>query len=117
MKQSTIKRPQSNGRADRAVQVVVESLRQWLVKATQQNWAQLLPLAIWASNNIPGPISEYSPHYLLFGRNPIAFGDCPPIVPQSGCRDAVGFFQQLVQDRRYIQDSLNKIHRRKAEEF
>ena len=46
MKQSTIKRPQSNARAERAVQVVVESLRQWLVKTTQQNWAQLLPLAI-----------------------------------------------------------------------
>ena len=117
MKQSTIKRPQSNGRAERAVQVVVESLRQWLVKTTQQNWAQLLPLAIWASNDIPGPISGYSPHYLVFGRNPIGFGDCPPILPQSECRDAVGFFQQLVQDRRYVQDSLNKIHRRKAEEF
>ena len=117
MKQSIIKRPQSHGRAERAVQVVIESLRQWVVKTTQQNLAQLLPLPIGASNDIPGPISGYSPHYLVFGRNVIRFGDCPPILPQSECRDAVGFFQQFVQDRRYIQDSLNKIHRRKAEEF
>ena len=66
------------------------------MKTTDQNWAQLLQLAIWASNDIPGPISGYSPHYLVFGRNPIGFGDCPPILPQSECRDAVGFFQQLV---------------------
>ena len=66
MKQSIIKRPQSNGCAERAVQVVVESLREWLVKTTQQKKAQLLPLAIWASNDIPGPISGYSPHYLVF---------------------------------------------------
>ena len=32
MKQSTINRPQSNGPAERAVQVVVESLRQWLLE-------------------------------------------------------------------------------------
>ena len=89
MKQSTIKRPQSNGRAERAVQGVVESLRQWPVKTTQQNWAQLLPLPIWAFDDIPGPVSGYSPLYLVFGHNPIEFGDCPPIVPRSECRVAV----------------------------
>ena len=57
MKQSTIKRAGSNGRAERAVQVVVESLRQWLLKTSSKNWAQLLPLAIWASNDIPRQIS------------------------------------------------------------
>ena len=117
MKQSTIKRPQSNGRAERAVQVVVESLRQWLLKTSSKNWAQLLPLAIWASNDIPGPISGYSPHYLVFGRNPVGFGDCPPVVPQSESRDAVGFFKKLVADRKMVQNELNRLHRRKAEQF
>ena len=117
MKQSTIKRPRSNGRAERAVQVVVESLRQWLLKTASKNCAQLLPLAVWASNDIPGPISGYSPHYLVFGRNPVGFGDCPPVVPQTESRDAVGFFRKLVADRKVVQDELNRIHRTKADEF
>ena len=117
MKQSTIKRPQSNGRAERAVRVVVESLRQWLLKMTSKNWAQLLRLAIWASNDIPGPISGYSPHYLVFGRNAVGFGDCPPVVPQSESTDAVGFFKKLVADRKMVQNELNRLHRPKAEQF
>ena len=117
MKQSTIKRPQSNGRAERAVQVVVESLRQWLLKTSSKNCAQLLPLAIWASNEIPGPISGYSPHYLVFGRNPVGFGDWPPVVPKCESRDAVGLLEKLVADRKMVQNELNRLHRRRAEQF
>ena len=117
MKHSTIKQPQSNWRAEWAVQVVVGSLRQWLLETSSKNWAQLLPLAIWASNDIPGPIRGYSSHYLVFGRNSVGFGDCPPVVPQSESRDAVGLLKKLVAYRKMVQNELNRLRRRKAEQF
>ena len=39
------------------------------------------------------------------------------MVPRSESRDAVGFFKKLVADRKMVQDELNRLHRRKAEQF
>ena len=39
------------------------------------------------------------------------------MVPQSESRDAVGFFKKLVADRKMVQNELNRLHRRKAEQF
>ena len=64
-KQSPVYRRRSNGRAERAVQVVLDSLRKCFAKTGRNNWVQLLPLALWTSNDIPGPVSGYSPHFLV----------------------------------------------------
>ena len=117
MRQSTLKRPRSNSCAEGAVEVVVESLRQWLLKTASKDWAQLLPLAVWALTDIPGPISGYSSQYPVFGHNPVGFGDCPPVVPQTESQDAVRFFRELVADRKVVQDELNRIHCAKADDF
>ena len=63
-------RPQSNGRAERAVQSIVNSLRQYLEQrggSRKQSWVESLALALWALNNLPGAVSGYSPHQLLLG--------------------------------------------------
>ena len=48
MKQSPIYRPRSNGRAECAVQIVIDSLRTFLEQTRRTNWGHLLPLAVWA---------------------------------------------------------------------
>ena len=75
-------RPQSNGRAERAVQSIVNSLRQYLEQcggSIKHYWMESLPLALWALNDLPGAVSGYSPHRLIFGRDPVGWGDCLPV--------------------------------------
>ena len=79
---SPVYRKKSNGRAERAVQVVVDSLRKLLQQAARNcKWTDLQPLALWCANDVPGAVSGFSPHRLVFGRDPIEFGDHPPMAP------------------------------------
>ena len=32
-------------------------------------WVEVLPFAVFASKNVPGVLSSYSPHQIVFGRN------------------------------------------------
>ena len=80
------------------------------MQTNKKNWVQLLPLAVWTSNAIPGVVSGYSPNYIMFGRNPIGFGDCPAVIPEHGAEDAVQFFSKLIEDRRYVQEKLQAQH-------
>ena len=52
--------PQSNGRAEVAVKLVVNSLRRYLADR-KGNWVHALPLALWSLNDLPGLVSPYSP--------------------------------------------------------
>ena len=73
-------RPQSNGRAERAVQSIVNSLRQYLEQrggSSKHSWVESLTLALWALNDLPGAVSGYSPHRLVFGRHPCKGIVCP----------------------------------------
>ena len=57
VKNSPIYRPRSNGRAERAVQTVIAALRKFFTQTKKKNGVQLLPLAVWTSNDIPGVVS------------------------------------------------------------
>ena len=57
VKNSPIYRPRSNSRAVRAVQTVIAALRKFKRQIKKKNWVQLLPLAVWTSNDIPGVVS------------------------------------------------------------
>ena len=113
---SSVYRARSNGRAERAVQVVIDSLRKFLEQVLaqkvkhKQTWLDLLPLAIWSANDLPGPISGYSPHRLLFGRDPVGFGEHPPLVADHGSEDALQFLRRVESERNYVRTKLTEIH-------
>ena len=83
--------PQSNGHAERAVQSIVTSLRQYLERAggcSKRSSVKSLPLALWALKNLPGALSGYSPHRVPSGRDPVGWRDCLPVSPQDGAEDS-----------------------------
>ena len=51
-------RPQSNGRAERTVQSIINALRLYLV-FRKLDWVYALPFALWGLNDLPGPIAPY----------------------------------------------------------
>ena len=103
-----IYRPSSNERAENAVKAVVNSLRLYL-EQRKALWVNALPLAVWAVNDLPGIHSPYSPHRLVFGRDPIGFVDCP-LVQDDCAEDALTFFSRLEKEQREVQKKLKKIH-------
>ena len=109
-KQSPIYRARSNGRAERAVQVVLDILRTFLAQTGKQDPARILPLALRTINDVPGPVSGYSPDLFVFGRQPIGFSDCPPVIPEHGSEDPVSFFKRLIEDHKYVHKKLQDIH-------
>ena len=103
-------KPKANGRAENAVRLVVDSLRHILEQKCSRDWVRLLPLALWALNDVAGPVSGYSPQRIIHGREPVGFGDVPRTIPQDGRADAATFFKQLVKDRKMVRDKLASIH-------
>ena len=53
----------------------------------------------------------------MFWRNRIGFGDCLPVIPENGSVDAVGIFNQLIADRRFVQENLQAQHDKLARQF
>ena len=106
-----VKRPQSNGRAKAAVKAIVNSLRHFLDQRSKQ-WVRTLPLALWRLNDLPGLLSPSSPQGMVFGRDPVGFGDCPPLDVVERNEDAVQFFDRVSHERKVVQDKLHKIHER-----
>ena len=110
-------RPQSNGRAERAVQSIVNSLRQYLEQrggSSKHFWVESLPLALWALNDLPGAVSGYSPHRLIFGGDPVGWQDCLPVSPQDTAEDAGQFFGRMLDERAEVRKRLEDLH---AKEF
>ena len=115
-----IYRPSSNGRAERAVQTVTNTLRNFLEQSGREGstWPQLLPQALWGLNDLPGVISGFSPHRLLFGREPVGFGDVAPLVDEfDGAEDAEQFFDRLVEERAHVQSKLTALHKKEEAQF
>ena len=65
--------PKSNECAENAVQLVVQRLCKLPEQKGSEDWVVSLPLAIWGLNDLPGPVTEFSPYRLVFGRWPIRF--------------------------------------------
>ena len=109
----------TNGRAERAVESVVETLRVYLQETNTptSQWYWKLPMALWGLNDLPGAIAPYSSHRLLFGRDPVGFGEMPPIVEENGCEGALDFFLRLGREREKVQQKLTAIHERHEKEF
>ena len=92
-----IHRPSSNGRAKNAVQSVVNVLRLYLEQRKALR-VLALPLAVWAVNDLAGTHSPYRPHRLVVGRDPIGFGDCPP-VQTDHAEDVLNFSRSWINKK------------------
>ena len=113
-------RPQSNGRAVRAVQSIVNSLRQYLEQRggySKHSWVESLLFALWALNNLPGAVSGYSPHRLIFWRDPVGWGDCLPVSLQDGAEDAGQFFGRMLDERAEVRKRLEDRHAKEFAKF
>ena len=109
-------RPQSNGRAERAVQSIINALRLYLV-FRKMDWVYALPFALWGRNNLPGPIVPYSPHRLVFSWDPIGFGEVPPLTVDTRVEDATECFRRAHDERQLIQSKLVDLHARECQAF
>ena len=102
-------KPATNGGAEMAVKSVVMLLRHFLTQQPR-SWYHALPLALWGLNDLPGLVAPYSPHRLVFGRDPVGFGEVPPTVPGDGAEDAQQFFSRLVIERQQVKTALKRLH-------
>jgi hypothetical protein len=110
---SIIYRPQGNGRAERAVQTVINCLRLVMLEVNQ-NWLAALPWALFVLNSQPGVIHAYSPHLIVFGREPVAPGDIPFAGVVGASKTCLAWFTDLVKLRKTVQLRIQEEHDRQA---
>ena len=113
---SVLYRHNSNGRAESAVQGVMMALRKYLCQRGG-DWYHALPVAVWGLNDLPGIVAPYSPHRLVFGRDPPGFRDCPLYVSEEGSEDALDFFSRLADERQRVKNKLESLHAAVAKRF
>ena len=87
---SVIYRHYSNGRAESAVQGVMIVLRKYFCQRGG-DWYHALPVAVWGLKDLLKIVAPYSPHRLVFRRDPPDFEECPPYVSDEGIEDALEF--------------------------
>ena len=81
------------------------------------SWLEGLPVALWGLNDLPGASTPYSPHRLVFDRDPIGAGQLPPVVDIEGCEDATHFFKRVAAERELVQEKLEAIHNKQLDKF
>ena len=108
-RKGVIYRPSSNARAENAVNPMVNVLRLY-PEQRKASWVLALPMAVWATNDLPGIHSPYSPHRLVFGRDPIGLGDCPSVQTHRA-EDALKCVSRLEEERREVQKRITKIQK------
>ena len=76
------------------------------------SWLEALPLALWGLNDLPGAVAPYSPHWLVFGRDPIRLGDLPPVVDSEECEDTTESFKRVAAEGELVQEKLEAIQKK-----
>ena len=105
-------RPRGNGRAEAAVKAIVRMLRTSL-EEKPGNWIDRLPWAVWYLNSLPGVVLPYSPHQLVFGREPPFLGDLPPLqlVSDKTTESSERWYDKLDIMRKEVQQCITDKHR------
>ena len=106
---SIVYRPQSNGRAEWAVHYIINALRLYLL-FRKLDWVYALPFALWGVNDLQGPIAPYSTRGLVFGRDPMVFGEVPPQTVDTRVEDATEYFRRAQDERQLMQSKLVDLH-------
>ena len=75
---TTGRMPTGNARVER-LHKTIENLIAYYIPDDHCNWTDLLPIALWTVRSTTSVRSGYSPHTLLFGRDPISMG-----MPEQG---------------------------------
>ena len=108
-KTATAYHPESNGRAEAAVKAVVNICWRTLLELGR-DWVDNFPTATFLLNSLPGVTSEFSPHQVVFGRDPVYFGDSPDIHSPSVSIEAESWIENLKTKRIFIAKKLSEIH-------
>ena len=115
--QSSAYTPQSNGRAEQAVKAVVNICKRTL-QELGRDWVENHPTAMFLLNSLPGVIQEFSPHQIVFGRDPPYFGDTSELhLPYSLSVEAESWLLNLKEKRVFIAKTLNKVHAEEAAKY
>ena len=99
-------RPRANGRAERAGQQLLSTLKK-LHLELGLNWVEALPRALSIHHNVVGP-GGLSPYHILFGRDRSIQGI--PYIPERESEDAQAFFTRMEQIDQHVAQALNKAH-------
>ena len=75
---TTGRMPTGNARVER-LHKTIENLIAYYIPDDHCNWTDLLPIALWTVRSTTSVRSGYSPHTLLFGRDPVSMG-----MPEQG---------------------------------
>jgi transposase InsO family protein len=113
---SIIYRPKGNGRAEAAVKAIVNMLRLALADC-RTTWLQALPWAVFQANNLPGIILPFSPHRIVFGRDPPAIGDIPSSQPSRVSVSCETWFAEINSFRQQVQQKLTLQHEKVRQRF
>jgi transposase InsO family protein len=113
---SIIYRPQGNGRAERAVQTVVQTLR-LVVQETGLHWMEALPWALFVLNGQPGVILPYSPHRIVFGRDPVAPSDIPYAGVVGASQACLTWFKELLDLRKTVHTRIMEVHTEQTQRY
>ena len=116
-------RPQGNGRAEAAVRQVLKTLRKFAwkrlhaVKKIKQNWVEMLPMALFILNDTPGVVAPYSPHQIVFGRNPIGPCEVPSLWTPAVSVAAEEWFDTMQNLWTAVKERLTSVHNRLTGKF
>jgi len=106
-------RPRANGRAERAGQQLLSTLKK-LHMQHNLNWVEALPRALAIHHDVPGP-GGLSPYHILFGRDRSVQGI--PYIPERESEDAQAFFARMDQVDQLVAHALNKAHEEKMQQL
>ena len=84
------------------MRLVIEVLRRPLAEESP-SWIECLPWAMWTLNGLPGVDGAHSPHFILFGREPIGLGDCPALRHGRATVSAESWMQNTKDIREAVQ--------------
>ena len=74
-------------------------------------------MGLWGLNDLPGAITPYSPHRLVFGRESPWFGHCPPMGARDRPEDGLQFFDRILQEQQLVPKRLMKLRKAERKKF